>query len=52
MWILIEYSPFIIYINNMMLKKLKSVSRSLALQSINKPFLGAVIFGLLFTVDK
>ena len=47
MWILIEYSPFIIYINNMMLKKLKSVSRSLALQSINKPFLGAVIFGLL-----
>ncbi len=30
-----------------MLKKLKSASRSLALQSINKPLLGAVIFGLL-----
>ena len=29
-----------------MLKKLKSVSRSLALQLLNKPFLGAVIFGL------
>lgn len=30
-----------------MLKKLKSVSKSLVLQSLNKSFLGAIIFGLL-----